>query len=174
MMSTEGGGGSSEVEIPGSGSDADVVKKLKEVIAKQARELMQSQTKEAQERSRAQRAEERAKELEAKFMKEKALRQNMEFQIRNEAMMAETATKMATINFKMPKRNRSMEEIRHHTIGHQYISISFRNQPTIVQQALLNLFLVRRNLRNFTEALAWLISLKTQPTDWAKFQHWLE
>mmetsp|Transcript_44503 Transcript_44503/g.125919 ORF Transcript_44503/g.125919 Transcript_44503/m.125919 type:complete len:182 (-) Transcript_44503:64-609(-) len=164
-----------EAGAAGAGASlSEEVRHLRELLAKQASELVQLQTREAQERSRAQRAEDRAKELEGKFMAEKALRQNMEFQIRNEAQMAETATKLATVNFKIPKRNRSAEEMRHRNIGLQYISTLYRAFPTIVQQALYNLFIERRSLRSFAEALAWLVSLRTQPIDWVQFQSWLE
>ena len=77
-------------------------------------------------------------------------------------------------SFKMPKRDRINEELRHLAIGKNVILTLGQNLPINAQQALMKEFVVRKNVSNFESALAWLTFLKTQHIDWNNFEEWLE
>ena len=77
-------------------------------------------------------------------------------------------------SFKMPKRDRINEELRHLAIGKNVILTLGQNLPINAQQALMKEFVVRKNVSNFESALAWLTFLKTQHIDWNNFEQWLE
>ena len=77
-------------------------------------------------------------------------------------------------SFKMPKRDRINEELRHLAIGKNVILTLGQNLPINAQQALMKEFVLRKNVSNFESALAWLTLLKTQHIDWNNFEQWLE
>ena len=77
-------------------------------------------------------------------------------------------------SFKMPKRDRINEELRHLAIGKNVILTLGQNLPINAQQALMKEFVLRKNVSNFESALAWLTFLKTQHIDWNNFEEWLE
>merc|ERR1711920_922663 len=122
--------------------------------------MIEKQTKElAVERSKSKQLEDKLRELGTKFM--------------NTQNMAIIAPEIAVPKFKMPKPDRSQWEIRQQTIGINLISRLSRNSDT-VHKALVNLFMTRKNIRTFTDTLAWLVDLGTKPIDWDKFEQWLE
>ena len=77
-------------------------------------------------------------------------------------------------SFKMPKRDRINEELRHLAIGKNVILTLGQNLPINTQRALMKEFVLRKNVSNFESALAWLTFLKTQHIDWNNFEKWLE
>ena len=77
-------------------------------------------------------------------------------------------------SFKMPKRDRIKEELRHLAIGENTILSLGQNLPINVQKALMKEYVLRDNVSNFESALAWLTFLKTQHIDWNNFEQWLE